>query len=145
MDQRGRKSLEGQISNVVHLPGQWPDPPEYLTDVQKESWREIVRTKPCSWFGPDTYPLLAEYVRVIETANKLAKMLDAFEDEWLNDPAGLKRYQTLADLQNKNGQSLVRLATKMRLAQQSQYTEKTAATAAKSVSGARPWERPKRN
>lgn len=141
MEQRGRKSAASlQIGNVVHLNGQWPEAPEHLTESQVANWDKIVRTKPNDWFAADTYPLLIEYVRAIDGATAIAAALDRFQAEWMNDPAGLKRFEQLTRLQDAKAATLARLATKMRLSQQSRYTEKTAATAAKQASGRKPWE-----
>lgn len=141
MDQPGRRGVAGELSNVVHLPGQWPAAPGSLTASQAANWNLIVRTKPSDWFGADTYPLLVEYVRGIDAADVLARAMDEFDPEWMKDDAGLRRFQVLAQLQVKKAASLASLATKMRLAQQSRYTEKTAATAAKRAgSPKKPWE-----
>jgi hypothetical protein len=142
MEQRGRKSFASQqVGNVVHLGGQWPQAPEGLTDTQKANWDAIVHTKPSDWFGPDTYPLLIEYVRAIDSADVIATALNGFNPEWMSDPEGLKRFDQLTRLQDAKATSLARLATKMRLSQQSRYTEKTAGTAAKQASaGRKPWE-----
>lgn len=140
MEQRGRKSL--QALSVRHLPGQWPEPPDRLTEAQAEIWQRIVVTKPHDWFGPDTYPLLVEYIRAAEQADVLASELEEFNPEWLRDEDGLSRYEKLNRLVDAKASSLARLATKMRLSQQSRYSEKAAHTAAKQAgSGAKPWQR----
>jgi len=144
MDQRGRKSVEGHIAQVVHLPGKWPDPPENLTESQCENWRQIVRTRPYDWFGPETYPLLTEYVRSIDIASVLAQSMDGFtvNPDWMDDAAGVLRYERLTRLQKANAETLAKLATKMRLAQHSIQSEKVAASAAKNSANSRkPWAR----
>ena len=142
MEQRGRKSLAAATLQVTHLPGQWPEPPARLTEAQAGMWRSIVVTKPHDWFGPDTYPLLVEYIRATEQADVLARELEDFNPEWLRDEDGLQRYEKLNRLADAKASSLARLATKMRLSQQSRYSEKTAHTAAKQAgSGAKPWHR----
>lgn len=142
MDQRGRKSAAASL-HVVHLPGQWPQPPDRLTEAQAKAWENIVVTKPHDWFGPDTYPLLVEYIRAAEQADVLARQLEDFDSEWLKDDDGLQRYEKLSRLADAKAASLARLATKMRLSQQSRYSEKTAATASKQAgsAAAKPWHR----
>lgn len=138
MDQRGRK---GEFGNVVHLPGQWPAPPEALTETQKDNWRAIVRTKPSDWFGSDTYPLLVEYVRAIDAADVLSRAMDGFKAEWMSEEEGLKRFERLSRLHDAKSATLARLATKMRLSQQSRYSEKVAATASRNAKTVKkPWE-----
>lgn len=140
MDSRGRKSLASATLAVTHLPGQWPEPPERLTEAQAAMWRAIVVTKPHDWFGPDTYALLVEYIRATEQADVLAKELEEFNPEWLRDEDGLSRYEKISRLVDAKASSLARLATKMRLSQQSRYSEKAAHTAAKQAgAAAKPW------
>lgn len=144
MDQRGKKSAEALTLPVVHLPGKWPEPPLDLTERQQDLWRAIVVTKPHDWFGPDTYPLLVEYVRAIGAARVIATAIEEFQPEWLADEEGLKRFERLARLQDAKAATLARLATKMRLSQQSRYSEKAAHTAAKNAGGpAKPWQSPR--
>lgn len=139
MEQRGRKSEAALL--ITHLPGQWPDPPAELNEVQATHWRRIVATKPADWFGPDTYPLLVQYVRTIERAAQIADELNASETEWMRTDEGLKRHERLLKAENMLSENLVRLATKMRLAQQSRYSEKAAATAHRNAGAvAKPWE-----
>lgn len=143
MDQRGRKSAEAAVLRVTHLPGQWPEPPERLTEAQATMWRSVVATKPHDWFGPDTYPLLVEYIRATEQADVLSKQLEEFDPEWLKDDDGLARYDRISRLADAKASSLARLATKMRLSQQSRYSEKSAHTASKQAgsAAAKPWHR----
>lgn len=141
MEQRGRKSAAAALA-VRHIPGQWPDPPERLTEAQADAWRAIVATKPHDWFGPETYPLLVEYIRATEQADLIARELEEFDPEWLRDEDGLDRFEKLNRLVDAKSSSLARLATKMRLSQQSRYSEKSAHTAAKNVGpAAKPWHR----
>lgn len=142
METRGRKSADAAaITPVVHLPGKWPEPPAELTEKQGELWRVIVATKPHDWFGPDTYPLLVEYVRTVGAAQVIAIAIEEFKPEWLADEEGLKRFERLSRLQDAKAATLARLATKMRLSQQSRYSEKAAHTAAsRAGGGAKPWQ-----
>lgn len=127
---------------VRHVPGHWPEPPERLTEAQAEAWRSIVATKPADWFGPDTYPLLVEYIRATEQADLLAKELEEFDPEWLRDEDGLERYEKMNRLVDAKSTSMARLATKMRLSQQSRYDARPAARAAARAGGAdKPWHR----
>jgi hypothetical protein len=142
MEQRGIKSVAALATAVVHLPGRWPEPPKGMSEAQQGAWKAIVATKPADWFGPDTYPLLVEYIRAAEQADVLARELQEFDPEWLRDEDGLKRYDRLSKLQDAKAGSLARLATKMRLSQQSRYATKVAHTAAERAgsSAAKPWQ-----
>ncbi len=124
---------------VVSLPGQRPDPPEKLSDLEREVWRRIVATKPSEWFTPDSQPLLIEYCRAVifadELAEALAKVVGVPEGDEL-DP-----WLRLRARQDQNARLLTTLATKMRLTQQSRWTAPSAATAQKNTAQDRkPWE-----
>src|SRR4051812_47720424 len=54
-------------------------PPESLTARQKELWKEIVVSKPASWFDRSNAPLLAGYVRSIASHEMLASRSDEIE------------------------------------------------------------------
>lgn len=141
MEQRGRKGFSSSVVVLQGGVGSYPEPPEGLTDEQQGLWREIVRTKPVDWWGADSYPILAQYVRCITDSRVQARAIDNFQESWLADPEGLKRFKTLMDVRKATSAQLVSLATKMRLTQQSRYTEGSAATAARRASAPKkPWE-----
>jgi len=147
MEPRGRKSADAVIATaqVVHLPGKWPEPPAELTETQAQAWRAIVATKPHDWFGPDTYPLLMEYVRAIQSARVIAEAIERFDPACLLQEDGLDLFERLNRMQDAKSGTLARLATKMRLAQQSRYDKQAANGKAKSAGspGLKPWERPR--
>lgn len=140
MAQRGRKSA-ASLAVVTSLPGQRHEPPGELTDDQAAIWRSVVATKPTDWFGEDTHPLLSAYCRHIVAAQVLAEAIDTFNPAWLADEEGLKRYDRLLAMRERETRATTALARSMRLTQQSRYDHKTANTAANGSSGARkPWE-----
>jgi hypothetical protein len=138
MDGRGRKSASA-LAVVSAIPGQRPEPPEALSEAEADIWRRVAATKPHDWFTPDTYPLLAEYCRATVAANQIASELSKIKVVPKNGDK-FRRWLALRDRQDKTARLLATLATKMRLSQQSRYTEKTADTAARRIAGSRPWE-----
>lgn len=140
MAQRGRKSA-ASLAVVTTLPGQRAEPPRELTKAQAEVWRAVVSTKPADWFTEDTHPLLMAYCRHVVTATVLARQIDGFNPDWLADEDGLKRYEKLLAMRERETRAMTALARSMRLTQQSRYKAETAATKASSVgSGRKPWE-----
>ena len=120
------------------------EPPAELSAVEASFWRAVVETKPPEWFLPDTYPLLLAYCRARSASEIIAQQLAAFEPAWMETPEGLARYDKLTQIQARQTMLLTTLATKMRLAQQSRYTETAANTAAKhGLAGTKPWQRAK--
>jgi len=139
MEGPGRKSLES-LSVVTSLPGQRLEPPVELSESQAGIWRSIVSTKPPDWWRADSAPLLVAYCKAIELYRALAAQLEAFTPQRIKSSKGFTRYEKLCKLTRAQAQLLTTLATKMRLSQQSRYTEKTGSTADRKAGGARPWE-----
>ena len=138
MDSRGRKSAEG-LAVVVSIPGQRPDPPEVLGPDERVLWRRIVATRPHDWFTAETWPLLIEYCRAWVASDQVARELEKFDG--IPEGQEFMRWLRLRDRQEKTARLLATMATKMRLSQQSRWTEQTAATAAKRTASeqSKPW------
>lgn len=109
--------------------------PNGLSAAEAALWREVVDSKPAEWFGPDSAPLLVEYVRAKITCDQL--------DELVKKALGADDSQaTEAALRarDREAKRLAMLGTKLRLTQQSRYTPQAAATANKRAGMRRPWE-----
>ncbi len=135
MRTRGRQSA-AHLAVVTEMVNRRLAAPDFLTDSQGVLWGEIVATKPAEWFGPDSAPVLVEYVRAVDMCNLLEtqvrKALEAGEPDWI---------EKILKLRDKEARRAADLATKLRLTQQSRYTPQAAATANKrSMSGTKPWE-----
>lgn len=128
--------------SVLSVGSRRPDAPPGLTPAEADVWRGIVSTKPGDWFARDTHPLLAAYCRAAVAAEVLSQQVAAFDPAWLATDDGLRRYDRLLAMQYRQGGLLASLATKMRLAQQSSYDDKTARTRSQSTYDAeKPWQR----
>lgn len=110
-------------------------PPDDLTPDQAARWRAVVDSKPVEWFGPDSAPLLKEYVRAEAMCDLLAVQIEAAMAG--GEPGEIK---ALLDMRDKESKRLTSLATKLRMTQQSRYTPQAAATANKKAGNARPWQ-----
>jgi hypothetical protein len=143
MAQRGRKSA-ASLSIVSMLGNERPAPPEELGEEEALEWQAIAGRMPADWFTRENFPLLADYCRHIVRARDLAQDIAKFKRfpaEVRLTTDGVKRYDKLLGMADRERAAMVQLATRMRLTQQSRYTEKRAATAAdrgKTVS--KPWE-----
>lgn len=137
MEGRGRKST-ASLTVLKGGAGSRIEPPKGMPKAQRELWSEVVGSKPADWFGPDNAPLLAEYVRAVDMANKLEAQIEALMAGSC-EPADLK---DLLNMRDKESRRVTSLATKMRLSQQSKYTEKSAATADRraSAQGGKLWQ-----
>lgn len=109
------------------------EPPADLTEDQAALWREVVESKPSDWFGPDSLPVLKEYVRAATTCDRLAVVVERALEE------GSDGLPKLLEMRDREAKRVAVLATKLRLTQQSRYTPKAAGTADRKAGGARPW------
>lgn len=116
------------------LPGRLA-PPSDLTKEQADRWKAVVDSKPNEWFGPDSAPLLKEYVRAEAMCDLLAVQVEA---AIAGGETG--EVKVLLDMRDKESKRLTSIATKLRLTQQSRYTPQAAATANKKAGNARPWQ-----
>ena len=141
MATRGRKSAASLSVVVGSIDGR-PQPPADLTKFQKELWLRTVAGEPLDQFRTATLQqLLKEYVRHVETAHILAGEIEATDPQWLRDEEGLKRYDKLLAMRDRETKAVGEKATKLRLTNQSRYTPQAAATAAKNVGAPKkPWE-----
>ena len=111
-------------------------PPDDLSEQEQALWRDVVATKPADWFDDDSAPLLKEYVRAVTVCD----LLDARVKEAMAEGEPVDDVKRLLDMRDKEARRMVTMATKLRLTQQSRYTEKSAATANRKAGGKRPWQ-----
>lgn len=138
MEGRGRKS-SASLAVIKGGAGARIEPPKGMPKAQRELWLAVVGSKPADWFGPDNAPLLSEYVRAVDMANKLERQIDRLTE---SDEVDSEELRNLLNMRDKESRRVTSLATKMRLSQQSKYTEKSAATADRRASsqGGKLWQ-----
>ena len=141
MATRGPKSAAALSVVVGSIDGR-PQPPADLTEFQRDLWQRTVAGEPLDQFRTATLQqLLREYVRHCEAASILAEQIEATKPEWLTTEDGLKRYDKLLGMRDRETKAVGDKATKLRLTNQSRYTPQAAATAAKNAGAPRkPWE-----
>lgn len=137
MNKPGRKST-AELATVPVLPIQRPQPPDELSPQEAEKWREIVNAQPVDWWTPGNLPLLVAYVRAISAYEFLSGQLERYTS--LDTDEQIRAYKNLSQVQKAQADLMATMATKMRLTQQSRYTEKTAATATKKTAANKPWD-----
>jgi hypothetical protein len=133
MRKRGRISAAAIGVTPVRISAkERPAPPAGLTAPERKQWKQITAALRPDWFEAENLPLLAEYVRTAELCTRLARELRKVE---VSDPrfGGLSR-QRMVEVN-----TLLRLATKLRLTIQSSTTTRT--TKHSGGSGLpKPWE-----
>jgi hypothetical protein len=139
MGKRGRKSAaELAIAPLIEIEPR-PVAPSELTDEESEIWEGIVARMPAAWFTKETHPLLVQLCRHIIAARRLAQLYHraTHGDEDFEVLYYIKLVRALV------GQTAIiaSISTKMRLTQQSSYTDKAAGTAKRNMpDGPAPWE-----
>ncbi|OZI17938.1 hypothetical protein CAL19_12720 [Bordetella genomosp. 7] len=146
MGTRGRKStaemtVVAQVAPVAssdRLPA-----PVHLTDAERAVWLEVVNDQPASAFTPTHGPLLEQYCRHIVQSRILAEEIMNFDRAWLADDDGLKRYDRLLAMQEREGRAASSLATRLRITRQAVDHPITAGRAnARQARARKPWEAP---
>lgn len=139
---RGRKSAAAQVVIQGGF-GNRPEPPEDLSSAAAEIWRRTAASEAVDFFRTAALQaMLADYCRHVETSDVLTSQIDAFQPEWLADEAGLKRYDMLTKMRERETRSAADKATKLRLTNQARYTPRAAEHAARKQSiEAKPWQK----
>lgn len=138
----GRKSLAAQTTVVQGAFGQRPEPPADLSEAAAEIWRRTTASESVEFFKTAALQsMLADYCRHTETADLLTAQIDAFDPLWLTTEDGLKRYDLLLKLRERETRSSADKATKLRLTNQARYTPRAAEAAGRKASVVKkPWE-----
>lgn len=143
MQKRGRKSAASLETNVViGAFGRRAEPDADLTDEEAEIWRAIAASESADFFNTAALRgLLKDYCRHRAATDKITKVINLFESDWLKNSEGAKRYAGLLRMRDIESRGAADKATKLRLTNQARYTPQAASTASKNTSkGPRPWE-----
>jgi hypothetical protein len=137
MSERGRKSA---ASLVVASPNGLQNriaPTAGLTPAQRAVWLSVVNSKPADWFGEEHGPMLAQYCRHKVQADLIAQQQEQFDPAWLTDDEGLKRYDKLGAMMERETRAMNALLRSMRLTQQSLIRADKVVSSNK---GRKPWQ-----
>lgn len=115
-------------------------PPLHLSNAEMSVWDEIVNDQPASAFTVVHTGLLEAYCRHVVQSRILADALLAFEPEWLNDDDGLKRYDKLLGMHERETRALSSAATRLRITRQAIDQQTVARTLNNQSKTKKPWE-----
>lgn len=142
MAKRGRQSAASIVSSrgVALSADNRLKAPLHLSDAELAVWSELINDQPASAFTATHSPIIEMYCRHVVHARILADQLLAFELEWLNDDDGLKRYNKLLAMSERESRAASSLATRLRITRQA-IDHNTAGIALKNhVKTKKPWE-----
>jgi hypothetical protein len=142
MAKRGRQSLASKtvaLANPITAE-QRLQPPLSMSDAEMSVWAEVVNDHPASAFTAMHSPILEMYCRHIINGRILADELLNFERSWLADDDGLKRYDKLLGMSERESRAASSLATRLRITRQA-IDHNTAGNMIKNqVRTKKPWE-----
>jgi hypothetical protein len=126
-----RKSVASLAVISTALP-QRPAPPTDLTPAQARIWASIVTEMPVDFFIAGSLPLLACYVRHVDAASVIARLIHE-----TNPERDLARYSKLSEMAARETKAICSLSTKLRLAPSNRFDSKKRIPVTVSP---RPWE-----
>ena len=144
----GRKSTAELGVKISVLQVERPDPPEELSDDEKETWKAVTATKPPDWWRPDTFSLLVAYCKHIEAARHIDRLLASFRKQEQPEEVTFTDYLNCLDkllrARDRESRTLISLARSMRISQQAMILPRGAGrqTANTAVSTRLPHESP---
>lgn len=144
MAQRGRKSAASLAVAAAAPIGTEKrlSPPLHITDAEAAIWLEVVNDQPANAFTPTHGPLLEQYCRHVVQARIIADELMNFDRAWLADDDGLKRYDRLLAMQEREGRAASSLATRLRITRQAVDQQTIARSLVNAPKARKPWELP---
>ena len=129
-------------SNVVRL-GERPKPPSTLNERAALEWERVVDRMPSNWFSDETLSILEMYCEHVAEGAAVQAMIETVRGTAMANDESYKRYRDLQRDKELQTRAALSCATKMRLTQQSSYTDKASGTAKGNAGsgGKKPWEK----
>lgn len=142
MAKRGRQSASSlEVRQGVALSTeQRLQAPLSLSDAEISVWNEVVSDQPASSFTATHSPILEMYCRHVVNNRVLADELLNFDRSWLADDDGLKRYDKLLQMAERESRAASSLATRLRITRQAIDQQTVARSLNNNVRSRKPWE-----
>jgi hypothetical protein len=145
MAQRGRKSAASlEVATLVASEkSSRLMAPVHVSEAERGVWIEVVNDQPADAFSATHAPLLELYCRHIVQARVLADELTNFDRAWMADDEGLKRYDRLLGMAERESRAASSLATRLRITRQAVEHPATVGRGLRNQNKAKkPWELP---
>lgn len=114
--------------------------PLHCSDAEIAVWNEVVGDQPASSFTATHSPMLEMYCRHVVNGRILADELLSFERSWLADNDGLRRYDRLLAMAERESRAASSLATRLRITRQAIDQQTVARKLGNHVKTKKPWE-----
>lgn len=132
MKQRGRKSAGALTTRPAFAVTRIEAPPE-LTEDQVLTWHQIVASQHTDCFNAGNAALLIALVRHIHEERRLGEVIANFKTEWLEMEDGLRRYEMLTKVHDRQSKAIGTMARHLRLTNQARYRADKADTLSRRV------------
>lgn len=142
MATRGRKSAASLTVAKINIGvAKRLKAPLHLSDAEMSVWDEVVNDQPAGAFTATHAPLLEMYCRHVINNRIIGDEVMSFDRAWLASDDGLKRYDTLLRLAERESRAASSLATRLHITRQATNHPTTAGRAiANNATGRKPWE-----
>lgn len=115
--------------------------PATMSDAEMSVWTEVINDQPASAFTSTHAPLLEMYCRHVVNNRIIADELINFDRAWLTDDDGLRRYDTLLRISERESRAASSLATRLRITRQAvDHTTTVARSINNDTKTRKPWE-----
>ncbi len=137
---RGRKAQAAlSVAQVTELK-QIAKPPKHLTTTQSDIWRVVMASSAGDYIQAEAYPVLVEYCRAVENADRIAKEIEEFDFSWSREDDGLKRLDKMLQMHDRIQGKIAALSVKLRLTPSTRVHPETAGTSERHASKRKPWQ-----
>lgn len=143
MAKRGRQSAASlAVAQVASISTESRlAPPIHISDADRAVWLQVVNDQPADSFTATHAPLLELYCRHVSNARIIADELLNFDRAWISDDDGLKRYDRLLAMSERESRAASSLATRLRITRQAIEHPTTLGRGLKNRAKSRkPWE-----
>lgn len=140
MATRGRKSIASLAVQFNAEATKRLSPPATMSDAEMSVWAQVVNDQPAGAFTGTHAPLLEMYCRHVVNYRVIGEELMNFDRSWLTDENGLKRYDTLLRIAERESRSASSLATRLRITRQAVDHPTTAGRAIANDAKFKPWD-----
>lgn len=115
-------------------------PPTHLPDAERDVWLQVVNDQPASSFTETHAPMLELYCRHVVLSRILADELLNFDRAWIADDDGLKRYDRLLAMHERESRAASSAATRLRITRQAIDQQTVARAIVNAPKAKKPWE-----
>ncbi len=112
----------------------------HLSDSERQVWLDVVNDQPATAFTQVHAPLLENYCRHVVLGRVLSDEISNFDRGWLADEEGLRRYDKLLSMHEREGRAASSLATRLRITRQAIDQQTVARSMINQTKSKKPWE-----